>query len=572
METRERSELQLLRISREAHELAHMIDSWSKTPTRGDESVHIANMLLSGSLELQDSLQILSKLQKDSCRMSDKNMKQRVKEEDAGDQIFKGRRSKSNKIWLQKAGVTVDGCSTNSMEVMKKVIRDRLCMQSLLPMKSDDKNVLFIKTSVSSQVKKMEVPSLIAKLMGLEDFPSEILKRDYLERPETQIGVQRTIFDEDDQVPPVNFSPRSGEDFNLVTEMRSKREKITLAELILKDKSSGHNYFPSNTSELKRNVKPNTGKIQELNTGISESQQQQQQQQEKKVIMESKMIQENKFVELKEVKTIVAPADTVFHRSMESDKRKIAANVSLQTDKSLKQNKEIYSPKSMALNSNCSLNWEKTSREKPVRRFKMAAKAIRQAYLRNPYGLDGACGETTNDWGIIEQDRGISRLIEQSQDIFKSKHVCSQKIDIQCQSKSSEEFEAVGDQLLLDYSRDALTHESHEKFSNTKMPGPDVRKRSKSLSIGHFSEEVSNFKENLSSSSKIGDDATCKNRLYILLENDLRCNGIRFNSSWDDGWNNGFSGEEVDQIAVQMVEQIIARVLMEVAMDLVEFV
>ncbi|KAK8938524.1 hypothetical protein KSP39_PZI011072 [Platanthera zijinensis] len=337
METRERSELQLLRISRGAHELAHMIDSWSQTPTRGDESVHIANKLLRGSLELQDSLQILSKLQKDSCRMSDKNMKQRVKEEDAGDKIFKGRRSKSNKIWLQKAGVTVDGCSTNSMEVMKKVIRDRLCMQSLLPLKSDDKNVLFIKTSVSSQAKKMEVPSLIAKL--------------------------------------VKFSPRSGEDFNSVTEMRSKREKITLAELILKDKSFGHDYFPSNTSELKRNVKPNSGQIQELNAGISESQQQQQQQQqEKKVIMESKMIQENKFGELKEVKTIVAPADTVFLRSMESDKPKIAANISLQTDKSLKQNKESYSPKSKAVNSNCSLNREKTSREKPVRRFKMAAK------------------------------------------------------------------------------------------------------------------------------------------------------------------------------------------------------
>ncbi|KAL0925318.1 hypothetical protein M5K25_003639 [Dendrobium thyrsiflorum] len=411
MDIRERSHLQLLRISRGAHDLTHVIDSWSKTSARRIESTQMANELLRSSLELQQSLQMLSRLQEASRRMCKKNIRYRGREEDEEDYFFM-EASSSSCYKLQEPRLSVD-FSTNSVEELKKVIRDKLCKQNHLTLKSDDEKAFSNsglkftgrKINFSSQIKKVKAPNLIAKLMGLEQFPSGskdrqkikqvdemkeqseqksleeiieamrfkgILKNDYSKRSKIQPDIHGINFDQDDEVnlpivilKSVNLPPWDREEINLASVKISEREKTTLAELFLEEKTSDHDYMP-----VKRKFKYNTEPIQNLSINVGQYSKQQ-----KKVNMETKRIVDRKnsinkgkrFVELKEVKAIEAPINTTSVESTKSKKGNLRAKFSIKTDKSIKQNnKDNCSANSRALKSN---GREEKSREKPVRIF-----------------------------------------------------------------------------------------------------------------------------------------------------------------------------------------------------------
>ncbi|OUZ99972.1 protein of unknown function DUF4378 [Macleaya cordata] len=200
---------QLLEVSRGAQNLNQMIDSWSNGTAIDGQSEDIAKDLLRGALDLQESLIMLCKMQEASKFMSRLKKKHELQSElldEVGvERVDSGRFGEKNyHRSLQNSRLSIGGSSRNCTEELKKVIRESLSRQNLLPIPSDEENfsldqmkfdsVSDIPSTSSSQSsvvlsndfasfgssvssttrqKKAKSPSVIAKLMGLEEFPSE---------------------------------------------------------------------------------------------------------------------------------------------------------------------------------------------------------------------------------------------------------------------------------------------------------------------------------------------------------------------------------------------------------------
>ncbi|KAJ4959594.1 hypothetical protein NE237_026705 [Protea cynaroides] len=203
---------QLLEVSRGAQKINNMIDSWSKGMSFDRQSKDIARDMLKGALDLQESLIVLGKLQETSKYMSQlKKQKQKQKVEQGEENEWVVGRTYSDRyefrnspINLQNPRLSGDGSPRNCSEELKKLIRDSLSRQNLLPTHSTKekdswggkkldfdldtpstsssqstlvhcKSSASVNSSVSSAVleKKAKAPGLIAKLMGLEELPSE---------------------------------------------------------------------------------------------------------------------------------------------------------------------------------------------------------------------------------------------------------------------------------------------------------------------------------------------------------------------------------------------------------------
>ncbi|KAL5729203.1 hypothetical protein ACHQM5_002183 [Ranunculus cassubicifolius] len=193
--------IQISEVSRGAQKLNLMIDSWSKGLNFDGQSKDIARDLLKGALDLQESLVMLCKLQEASNYLG--QMKKKPREKYLGGKDDSERNGHSE---MQLGRRSVDGSTKSSVEELKKVIRDSLTKQKLVSTPSvkrkdsflcryagrlDDfsdipstsssqssvvqsNNATSMDWSVSSTYKEMKEksPSLIAKLMGLEEFPS----------------------------------------------------------------------------------------------------------------------------------------------------------------------------------------------------------------------------------------------------------------------------------------------------------------------------------------------------------------------------------------------------------------
>ncbi|KAM6583175.1 hypothetical protein CsatB_010177 [Cannabis sativa] len=132
---------QLMEVSKGAKKLNHMIDSWTKGVKFDGQSKDMAKDLLKGALDLQDSLVMLGKLQEASQYMAHLKKKQiekneRGKEDDepwirrtSSDQF----RDHFSVTSYQKPRLSVDGYPSNSTEELKKVIKESLVSQNLLP-------------------------------------------------------------------------------------------------------------------------------------------------------------------------------------------------------------------------------------------------------------------------------------------------------------------------------------------------------------------------------------------------------------------------------------------------------
>ena len=233
------STFQLLEVSKGAQKLNKMIDSWSQRPTfDGQQSKDIAKDLLKGALDLQESLIMLGKLQEASRYMAQLKKKQKEKMERGRNEELGSERMDSNRfgdynyhMGFQKPRLSVDGSSRNSTEELKKVIRDSFARQNLMQniaaydkscyeRRRSDSALEFPSASASSSqssmvysddtkfvdslspvdsLKEKKRPNLIAKLMGLEEFPSRPLQntsRKQLESGKT-LNQKRPLFDID---------------------------------------------------------------------------------------------------------------------------------------------------------------------------------------------------------------------------------------------------------------------------------------------------------------------------------------------------------------------------------------
>lgn len=208
-EFRSPSSFQLREVSREAQKLNQTIESWSKGLSFDGQSKGIAKDLLKGALDLQDSLVMLGKLQEASQYMAHLKKKKTDRSEKYGkdevgiERTYSDQYRESNFVpGFQKPRLSADGSSRNSTEELKKVIKESLVKQNLLPntriheracfpprnfdsasetpspssSQSSFFHAITDSAPASAPPQKTKGPNLIAKLMGLEEYPSKPLQ------------------------------------------------------------------------------------------------------------------------------------------------------------------------------------------------------------------------------------------------------------------------------------------------------------------------------------------------------------------------------------------------------------
>lgn len=248
--------VQLKEVSRGAHKLNKVIDNLSKGLSFGSQPKDIAKDLLRGALDLQDSLEMLGKLQEASQYMVKlkKNHKEKANnggkldvpgpgiERTTSDRFGMERTSSDrfgylNKMAFQKPRLSVDGSSRDCYDELRDVIRESFGRQNLLPKSSVEGKGQFDKrkshseekayfestkfyfpsssssqssmfhshefesfdSSLSrSQEEKPKGSNVIAKLMGLEEFPAKTWQSTMeKEKKDKQLNHYRPTFDID---------------------------------------------------------------------------------------------------------------------------------------------------------------------------------------------------------------------------------------------------------------------------------------------------------------------------------------------------------------------------------------
>ncbi|GLT48573.1 hypothetical protein SLA2020_221900 [Shorea laevis] len=272
------SSSQLLEVSRGAQKLNQVIDTWSKGTSNVGNSKDIAKDLLKGALDLQESLHMLGKLQEASqykSRLKEKEKSDRLRMSEAMDRVNSSSfsfREQNYQTGFQNPRLSADGSSRDSIEELKKVIRESLARQNLLPDGKTEENAylrgrymesaLDLPSTSSSQTsmvhtsnfsstnspmssaaseKKAKGPTLVAKLMGLEEFPSKQLQTTTkLLETEKIFNQQRPAFEMD--------MPRARKPPFLVQKKDSERrtlqeilETIHLKGLLKSKSSKEHN-------------------------------------------------------------------------------------------------------------------------------------------------------------------------------------------------------------------------------------------------------------------------------------------------------------------------------------------
>nr|GMD86663.1 uncharacterized protein LOC109175068 isoform X1 [Ipomoea batatas] len=130
--------VQLMEVSKGAQKLTRVIDSWSKGGGLDRKSKEVAKDLLKGALDLQESLEMLEKLQEASGFMakmnkptkerSGKGVERTKSERVVGDQKYKLEE-------FHKPRHSIDGASSwDCYDELREAIRDSFARQKLLPM------------------------------------------------------------------------------------------------------------------------------------------------------------------------------------------------------------------------------------------------------------------------------------------------------------------------------------------------------------------------------------------------------------------------------------------------------
>ncbi|KAL1094100.1 hypothetical protein V6Z11_D06G072700 [Gossypium hirsutum] len=207
------SSCQLLEVSRGAHKLNQVTNSWSGGIWCDRHSKDLAKDLLKGALELQDSLHMLGKLQEASHLARLKKKEKEKSDKVRNDQVIQGMHlssveERNYRKAIQNPHLSAGVSSRDCIEELREVIRDSLARQNLLPnINAEEKRCFSSRypldsasdvpstsssrsssvqtdnfTSMESSIwsaaeeKKARGPSLIAKLMGLEEMPPKSWK------------------------------------------------------------------------------------------------------------------------------------------------------------------------------------------------------------------------------------------------------------------------------------------------------------------------------------------------------------------------------------------------------------
>lgn len=219
--------LQLMEVSRGAQMLHKMIDSWLRGQKHNTRPEDIAKDLLKGSLDLQESVVKLRKLQEISQRTTGLVANQNEKDR-KGKTDFK-LNDKSNHhqfsdqghlMGFQRSWTSFDGSSWNCTEGLDSAseIPSLSSSQSSSCILHTDRR--FGSSFSSTDLKKERRPNVVAKLMGLEECSSKPL----FPAEEKILNQKRPMFDID--------MPKVRKNQSIVEKVDPKNRKILMREVL----------------------------------------------------------------------------------------------------------------------------------------------------------------------------------------------------------------------------------------------------------------------------------------------------------------------------------------------------
>ncbi|KAK7398953.1 hypothetical protein VNO78_10127 [Psophocarpus tetragonolobus] len=194
------SSLQLTQFSRGDWSSTNMLDSWSRDVICDEKSEDIVEGILQGTLDLQDSLTMLRKLQEETSPLIASFRSKQTKKPE-GDRLYANMISRtqaspfgeqSNAEGFRRPKPSAGGSSSDCKEELKKVIKESLVRKNkVLKMTTEEldsgSETFSTRTSQYSGIRTNSLsdpsfsviasmmergPSLVFKLMGLEEAPS----------------------------------------------------------------------------------------------------------------------------------------------------------------------------------------------------------------------------------------------------------------------------------------------------------------------------------------------------------------------------------------------------------------
>ncbi|KAI3775509.1 hypothetical protein L1987_50088 [Smallanthus sonchifolius] len=649
--SKQKEKMSLVEVKNGAQNLNKAIDSWSKGVSFKSQPKDIVKDLLKGALDLQESLMMLGKLQEASCMTNFKK-----KQEKPSKELFSrigSDRFESFQIYdscYQKERKLANGSSRDCFTELREAIKEGLSKQNLLiPNKSDQESVfssthieglagvvLYLQcrrklqsspdiastsSSTSSSMvystheftssesfssrateEKSKGSNLIAKLMGLEEFPAKPARK--------QLDISskmRPVFN-------VNL-PNVKKPQSFV--QKSDQERMSLDEIIKMMQSKG--LLRSSKREIKQNSKrvedderpivlmrpqriglySDDQKVEVYENPIRKLHQEKAKAEYKSVknrgMMKSKLDspsnkqkasvpaatkpQRKQEVE-KKIDKIQKTASPIKKKSVENAKsiNSISKNSSLKPQRSALPNQVSKQTYSSALSTNKSHNQKKnTKTEKPIiihevlqidspsqeetKDSEVKIKEIGnvrqtslcEAFEKDSYRVRDATMRTDQfETRNNQEANGVSDINEQKERILKTIRIF--------QDPEPASFE-----LFQDCIYEFLEHEKQRQ--NPLIPRSILPSRA-CISEDQMMRGVLKKFENLKYYSKFSNETFNADTVSGLLERDLNLSTI--GGAWSTtGWKDGCTVNEVEETVLHLEKMVLSRLIDDVLMELV---
>ncbi|KAJ0815852.1 hypothetical protein HanPI659440_Chr00c28g0736751 [Helianthus annuus] len=614
--SKEKEKMSLVEVKNGAQKLNQAIDSWSNGVSfRSFKSQprDIANDLLKGALDLQESLLMLGKLQEASCMPCSKKKRETQSDESfsrVGSDRFESFRSYDS--GYQKERKSANGSSRDCFMELREVIKDGLSKQNLLPpnksyrlspdiasTSSSRSSSMMYSTheftssdSISSRAteEKSKGSNLIAKLMGLEEFPSKP------PRKESDVtSKMRPVFDVD--LPNV----KKPEFFV----QKSDREHMSLDEIITMMQTKG--LLRTNKQEIKQtskrlindvppivlmrpqrlgsdnhNVKVYDNPIRKLHQGKAKSEDksvenkgkskspsnkpkasvpvvtkpQRKQEIEKKIDRIRKMTPpvKRKTIEKAKSTNLISKNASKQVNPQRSVHQNAKSSSVLSSNKLKNQMKNIKTEKQV--NESLTNQEETQDSEVAIRETaNVRHQSPNKAFRNDSYQVRDVITSTDQPETRNNQEHSSAA----ASDIDKQKARILKTINV------FQESEPANFELFQDCVHEFLTHENERQNPWIQR---SILPTQLCVSEDHMIKQIAEKFESLRNYSEGSNESSCEDTVFGLLERDL--NLLTIGGAWGTtGWKDGCTVNEVEETVLDLEKIVLSRLIDEVLLELV---
>lgn len=621
------SSYELVEVKNGAQKLNEAIDSWSKGVNYKSQPKDIAKDLLKGALDLQESLMMLGKLQEASC-MSRFKKKQEKSSEVLVSKIKSDRFEsfQSYDMGFEKQRNSENGSSKDCYSELRDVIRDGMKKQNLLQNKSFQENTFagseefagkkklqlspdmastsssrsssmvysthdFTSSeSISSKAteEKSKGSNLIARLMGLDEFPSKPLPPTPINRLES--SKMRPTFDVD---LPNGKKPQ-------FFAQKNDREHMSLDEIIKMMQTKGH--LRSNKREINKRfeddvppivlMKPhkvkangsgngnvNTNSIRKLHQEKAKAEEKSIKTRDKspsnkqKVSVSGVVKHERKQEVEKKIDKIQKVTPPLKKKQVENAKltNSVTKNAS---SKQVKPQKNVTTgPVSKRISST-----SKSSNQKKNAKIEKAVNSVNSVkeplptIVHEVLQIDTPNEQETEDSEAFKEEScfvNAVTCINHSETNNNHEETCGCDIKehnttILKTISDFQDSESTNSGLFQDCINEFLEHETRRKIP---LHSTSILASRSCGSEDDFMREIVKEVENLRNYSNFSKESSNGDTVYGFLERDLWSS--KMGGTWSSGWKDGCTLDEIEEAVLDLERMVLSKLIDDVLVELV---